>query len=140
MNTSRIVLFAHGSMDPSWTGTFERIAQTMKSAMGEDRVRLAYLQFATPTLSQVATEAVLDGVQNLYVLPLFLSSGGHVARDLPSIIVSARRSHPKLNIEVMMPVGEDARFATLVGTLIWEVLEREQLTGAGTGLMPGASA
>ena len=119
----RLLLFAHGSRDPRWRAPFEALEATLRCELGEDRVRLAYMEFAGPTLPDAAAEAVRDGVATLRVLPLFLSAGAHVATDIPAQTAEARRRQPTLTIEVLPPIGEDPRFVTLMKAVSRETLE-----------------
>ena len=118
----RLVLFAHGSSDPRWCETIERLTLRLAADCGQPSVRLAYLQLAPPTLHDVVAEAARDGVHRLCVLPVFLSSGGHVAQDVPPLVEDARRQFPHLEIELLPPIGEDPRFAQLVCQVASEAL------------------
>lgn len=112
--TTRLILLAHGSRDPRWRAPFERLEADLAAAIGVARVRLAYMEFAAPTLLDRAAEAERDGVTELRVLPLFLSAGAHVAHDIPAQVAEARGHHPGLRIEVLQPIGEHPRFASLL--------------------------
>jgi sirohydrochlorin cobaltochelatase len=113
-NKVRLLLFVHGSKDPRWRAPFERMTAELKKKVGEARVRLVYMEFAKPTLLDVAAEAAHDGVKYLKLLPLFLAGGAHVANDIPEQVGEVIRRHPSLRIEVLPPVGEDPRFAALL--------------------------
>lgn len=119
---TRLVLFAHGSRDPAWCRTVEDHLARCRDVHGDDRVRLAYMQFVSPAFEDVVAEAVRDGVERLEILPLFLSSGGHVDTDVPEIVGAASRRWPGIRIEIHEPVGEDPRFAELVVTRTGEIL------------------
>jgi sirohydrochlorin cobaltochelatase len=116
------VLFAHGSIDPRWRAPFEKLLADLQASRGEDAVRLAYMEFARPSLEDVAAEAARDGVSRLRVLPLFMAAGAHVAADIP---VQARlaRMHG-LDVEVLPPVGEHPRFAALLRELARDAMPR----------------
>ena len=110
----RLLLFVHGSRDPRWRAPFERMTADLQEKLGAGRVRLVYMEFAEPTLLDVADEAARDGVTRLRLLPLFLAGGAHVANDIPDQVGAVRSRHPELRIEVLPPVGEDPRFAALL--------------------------
>ena len=75
MAPSRLVILAHGSRDPRWRAPFETFVATLAADLGADKVRLAYMEFVTPTLADMAEEAMRDGVQQLKILPLFMAGG-----------------------------------------------------------------
>lgn len=114
MSLTQLVLFAHGSCDPRWRQPFEHLAFEMAQTLGHDRVRLAYMEFAGPTLMEVAEEAARRGVARLRILPLFFSAGAHVAEDIPFQVAAATRRFPQLQIDVLPPVGEHPRFNALL--------------------------
>jgi sirohydrochlorin cobaltochelatase len=114
MPQTRIILFAHGSRDPIWIETFERVALELAMEIGVESVALAYLEFALPSLADAVLDAAEDGVRKVKILPLFLSAGGHVSRDIPRLANAARREHPQLEIELLPPVGEYPVFRSMV--------------------------
>ncbi|HEY6572650.1 MAG TPA: CbiX/SirB N-terminal domain-containing protein [Candidatus Eisenbacteria bacterium] len=121
---TRLLLFAHGSRDPRWREPFERLEATLRAEQGDDRVRLAYMEFVPPTFLDAAADAERDGMTTLRVLPLFLSAGAHVAHDIPAQADEARARHPRLAIEVLPPIGEDPRFVALMKAATTEALCR----------------
>ena len=114
MNGNRLILFAHGSRDPVWLETFRRLARDMSAQLGADRIDLAFMEFSGPTLFDVLGDAETDGACDIKVLPLFLSAGGHVSRDIPRLIDSAKMRFPGLDIELLPPIGEYRSFSALV--------------------------
>jgi sirohydrochlorin cobaltochelatase len=116
----RLLLFVHGSRDPRWRAPFERMTAELQEKIGAGRVRLVYMEFAEPTLLDVAGEAARDGVSCLRLLPLFLAGGAHVANDIPEQVDEVIRRHPNLHIEVLPPVGEDPRFAAMLRDIATE--------------------
>jgi sirohydrochlorin cobaltochelatase len=116
----RLILFVHGSRDPRWRRPFEELTAGIQADVGRERVRLAYMEFAAPTLMDAAEGAVHDGVSRLRLFPIFLAGGAHVDRDIPEQISAVRARFPGLEIEVLPPVGEDPRFASLLRAIAVE--------------------
>ena len=122
MSSARLVLFAHGSIDPRWRAPFEKLLADLRESLGADAVRLAYMEFARPSLEDVAAEAVRDGVSKLRVLPLFMAAGAHVATDIPA---QAQRARSRgLDVEVLPPIGEHPRFVALLRELAADAMPR----------------
>jgi sirohydrochlorin cobaltochelatase len=115
MKGKRLILFAHGSRDPVWLETFRRLARELSSELGHDRIALAFMEFAGPTLGDALAEASDEGAHQIKLLPLFLSAGGHVSRDIPRLVDSAKLRFPELEIELLPPIGEYRSFSNLVG-------------------------
>jgi sirohydrochlorin cobaltochelatase len=117
-----LVLLAHGSKDPRWCIPFERIVNSVRGQSEKTAVRLAYMEFAEPTLMDVARECAGRQILHLRILPLFLSFGTHLATDVPEQVNRAKEQFPQLEVEVLAPVGEDPRFAGLIQQIVIETL------------------
>jgi len=111
---TRLVLFAHGSGDTRWRKPFEELHEDIATACGRETVRLAYMEFAPPSLHDVACEAHRDGIRTLRLLPLFMAGGAHLHRELPDLVTKVRAAYRDLVIEVLPAIGEHPRFQALL--------------------------
>jgi len=119
---SAAILLAHGSRDEKWREWFEQFAASLAGSLGEGRVRAAYLQLASPTLLEAVTAAAEEGFRQISVLPLFISAGGHVMRDVPLQVSAVQEKWDDLEITVLPRVGEDRGFVELVRQLVFEAI------------------
>ena len=117
-----LILLAHGSPDPRWLTPFEKLTETLKAACGNERVRLAYLEFTVPTLYEAASAAARSGFCHLRILPLFMAGGGHVDRDIPVQVEQLVWELPEVVIDILPPVGEDPRVVAAIGDIATEAL------------------
>ena len=113
MSDSRLVIFAHGSADSRWRLPFEELTASLSERHGADKVRLAYMEFAHPSLAEVAREAARDGKSRLRVLTLFLAAGGHMSEDIPLQVPAVQMSFPQVRIKLLQPIGEHPRVKEL---------------------------
>ena len=102
-----LILFAHGSSDPKWKKPFEDLLQKLESKLGKEKVCLAYLEKAKPSLMEVIKKAIDEEINQIKILPLFLSSGGHVDRDIPIQVNEIKKLFPEIKIEILEPIGEN---------------------------------
>jgi len=102
-----IALLVHGSKDQSWLLPFCELAQKVAEASGA-RVEIACLQFCLPTLAETLAKLAGGGATEVLVVPAFISSRGHVLKDVPKVVDEARRRFPGLRIEVAEALGEQA--------------------------------
>lgn len=109
-----LILIAHGSRDARWRNSVERVVDSLASELGPGRVRLAYMDCTPPTLLDVASEAVRDGVQRVRVLPLFLAPEGHVERDIEPIVADVRKALHPLTVELLPPLGQQPEFRAAI--------------------------
>jgi len=120
MPRSQLILFAHGSRDPRWRAPFLDLLENLRAELGRAGVSLAFMEFAEPTLMDVARDARGEGVEHLRLLPLFLAGGAHVAKDIPEQVAAVEKACPGLKVEVLDPVGEDPRFVELIARIARE--------------------
>jgi sirohydrochlorin cobaltochelatase len=125
-----LILIAHGSRDPRWRSSVERVVRSLRLDLGEDSVRLAYMERTPPTLVDVVADAVARGVTRLKVLPLFLAEEGHVERDIRPLVDAARRAFPEAEIDQLPPVGQDPEFRDALARIAQRTLEQ---TGVVSG-------
>lgn len=105
-----LVLVAHGSRDPAWRASVEVIVERLERDLGPDRVRLAYMDCAPPTLHDVVSGAAHAGVVSFRVLPLFLAPQGHVEKDVRPLTEDVRRAWPELDIELLPALGQQPEY------------------------------
>jgi sirohydrochlorin cobaltochelatase len=109
-----LILFAHGARDPRWAAPFEAVAERVRAQRPDAPVRLAFLEFMTPSLPNAAADLVLAGCGHVAVLPMFLGAGGHVRKDLPLLMDALRAAHPATAFTLHTAVGEiDAVMAAM---------------------------
>ena len=104
--TRAILLFAHGARDPRWALPFEAIVQRIAARAPGLPVRLAFLEFMAPTLPEAGDALVMQGCDEIEVVPLFLGAGGHVRKDLPELLARLRQAHPGSTWLLRPAIGE----------------------------------
>lgn len=101
-----LILFAHGARDPRWSAPFEAVAALVRTQRPDLPVRLAFLEFMTPSLPEAAQALYEQGCRRLCVLPMFLGVGGHVRKDLPALLEAISLAHPDLSVRLSPAIGE----------------------------------
>ena len=115
------MLFAHGSRDPEWAQPFSVIAKRLAENF---EVRLAYLEAMRPSLDEAIASLVAGGASSVRVVPVFLGSGGHVKRDLPRLVATAKSAHPDIDIALENPIGEEPAVLEAIAAAIVRTLAR----------------
>lgn len=108
MNTSAMILFAHGARSAGWAAPFERLRALTRARLPGVAVELAFLELMEPRLPALTAQLVADGATRITIVPVFLGQGGHVLRDLPLLVAQLRLDHPGVVIEVVAAAGENA--------------------------------
>ena len=109
-----VLLFAHGARDARWAAPFEAVARQVSALRPEASVRLAFLEFMSPTLADAGAALVEDGCRVVHVVPLFLGAGGHVRKDVPQLLDELRSGHRDITFALHTAIGEhDAVIAAM---------------------------
>lgn len=104
----RIILIGHGSPKKE-ANNIELIGSLLHKTMHPDCnkgcVKVAYLQFGEPDISEAIRDCVLKGAKKIIIHPYFLSRGMHVTKDIPEIIKEAERIYPDVEFLYTEPLG-----------------------------------
>ncbi|MBL8326335.1 MAG: CbiX/SirB N-terminal domain-containing protein [Rubrivivax sp.] len=119
-----LILFAHGARDPAWAAPFEAVAARLRALSPGLAVRLAFLEFMTPTLGEAGSELVGAGCGSVAVVPMFLGTGGHVRRDLPRQLAQMQAAHPAVTFTLHAAIGEVASVHEAMAVAIMGGLDR----------------
>lgn len=101
-----LLLFAHGARDAAWARPFDAVVEQLRAARPDIEVRLAFLEFMSPTLADAGQALVAAGCDTIDVVPMFLGAGGHVRKDVPQLLDALRAAHPHLGVTLRPAIGE----------------------------------
>jgi sirohydrochlorin cobaltochelatase len=101
-----LLLFAHGARDANWALPFEAVAGLVRKQRPDMPVRLAFLEFMSPTLREAGNELAALGCTQVAVVPLFLGAGGHVRKDLPALLSDLAQAHAGVSWKLQPAIGE----------------------------------
>lgn len=116
-----IILIGHGSpkKDANNIETMGRLLHRMiHPDCSKGCVRVAYLQFAKPVLSDTIKESVLNGAKKIIIHPYFLISGMHVTKDIPEMIKEAKRMYPDVEFIYTEPLGIHEKLVQVIAERI----------------------
>ena len=117
MKTGIIILF-HGSRAEGADDAVRRIIAEVRQRGGYDIVTEAFLQHASPGLSESVQRCVQQQVGKIVIVPFFMQSGAHVTKDIPAIVEEARKRHPAVAFKVTDFVGSHPLITEIVLDLI----------------------
>lgn len=107
MSFDAAILFAHGAPDSRWGQPFFAMRDLLRARLGDVQVGLAFMEYASPTLSDTVSELHAAGARRMLLVPVFLSGGGHVLKDLPGLVAAEKERHPDLDLVVSGAIGEE---------------------------------
>jgi sirohydrochlorin ferrochelatase len=108
-----VIIVDHGSRQPDANRTLEDVARLVQ-AQTANRVYVAHMELAEPSLGQAFDAAVSDGAGFIIVVPYFLSPGRHSQEDIPRMCEEAAARHPNVRWHCAAPIGLDKMMADLV--------------------------
>ena len=107
-----LVLVAHGTSSPCGLSTVEGVAARVRTARPGLPVSLCYVDVVRPRLSDVLESMLGPAV----VVPLLLSTGFHVRRDIPAAVAVGRGPR----VVVAPPLGPDRALAVALADRLRE--------------------
>jgi sirohydrochlorin cobaltochelatase len=102
-----LVLFGHGARDARWAEPLERVLALLGQRAPAIPVVLGFLEIMTPDLEGAVRQLVNEGCDDIRIVPMFLGQGGHVRRDLPSLVAALHQAFPGKHLHISAPVGDD---------------------------------
>lgn len=119
MKRRGIILIDHGSRRDEANAALKTMAGYLEEALpAELAVKIAHMELLPPTLEDAARALVNDGVDEIAVLPYFLSEGRHVSEDIPQQIEAIAAKLPELKLTLLGPLGPDRALAELIASRI----------------------
>ena len=115
-----LILFAHGSRDPSWASSLESLSKEVRAIDPQREVRTAFLELQAPDLPTVIDE-MAPRHTHLDICPVFWAATGHVRRDVPALLEAARRHHPDLTLRLLPALSDLPGLLGFVARAIGEV-------------------
>lgn len=115
-----IMIIGHGSK-LEYNSNIIKLNAKRLSDMGYENVRYAFNEFNDPTIETVLEEMLDSGVEEVLVLPLFMSLGDHLKNDVPPKIhlvdgmPEGTYSHKGRDVRIcyLPPVGSDPRLTEI---------------------------
>jgi sirohydrochlorin cobaltochelatase len=101
-----VILFAHGARDTRWSETLAELRQRVHARCQDAHVSVAFLEFQPPNLETALADTIALGCTGIDVVPIFWANGGHVANDLPPLLVRVREQHRQTEINLLPVLSE----------------------------------
>ena len=113
-----LLIVAHGSRRDASNEEVRvlatRVAEHLQLAA--DNVQVAFFELATPSIESALDACFNNGVDEVSVLPYFLSSGTHVVNDVPREIAAMQEKWPDKIIKVLPHIGAAETMVSLIAS------------------------
>lgn len=104
MNTTALIVFAHGSRVESANQAVRAVCADLARAGGYPLVEAAFLELGRPSLEEAVDLLVGQGAGRIIVLPYFLTLGTHMERDLPRLAEAISIKYKGLQLSIAPPL------------------------------------
>lgn len=113
---NQLLIVAHGSRREASNEEVRVLASQVAKHLQvpADQVQVAFLELALPSIETALDDCFKQGVNEVSVLPYFLSSGNHVVSDVPREIAAVQTKWPDKVIKVLPHIGAADNMINLI--------------------------
>ncbi len=112
-----LVLVAHGSRRESSNEEVRHVAAQLAEVGGQyERVMAAFLELAEPLIPDGVQQCLDAGMDEVVVLPYFLSAGRHVVEDIPAEVAKVNNV-TQATVRIAPYLGSAQGLATILLSL-----------------------
>ncbi len=119
-----LVLIAHGSRSPQASAEIQHFTAGLNTRFSATyySCKPAFLEMASPSITDCVTQMHQDGIKEVHLLPYFLSSGVHVTQDIPEIAAELAQKFPHLRIKILPAIGLMPQMSDVVAAMVDDVM------------------
>ncbi|WP_339044955.1 CbiX/SirB N-terminal domain-containing protein [Candidatus Zinderia endosymbiont of Aphrophora alni] len=103
-----LILLSHGSKNKNWIKIFKKIKKIIKLNINTINIYLAFLTKTKPNIYTVIKNNIKLKINKIIIIPIFLSNGLHIKKDLPKIIKKIKKKY-SLNIKICDIITKDKK-------------------------------
>lgn len=118
-----IIVLGHGSRRLEANKEVETIAQMLAQRQKNCLVQAAFAEFAEPNLEKAANILVQQQVKEIIIVPLFLTVGNHLHRDIPNRVDQLSALYPQIHFKETKHLGADVLIVQLLEKRISEITD-----------------
>jgi sirohydrochlorin ferrochelatase len=105
MPRTALLLIAHGSRQEEANADLHHVVAELRRK-GRAIVEPSFLELAGPTIAEAGEACVRQGVEEVVLVPYFLSAGVHVRRDLTVARNELAERFPSIRFRLAEPLGQ----------------------------------
>jgi sirohydrochlorin ferrochelatase len=114
MNSTALLLIAHGSRRAEANADLEHLAEVLRGRGEFAVIQPSYLELCEPDIVGGGEICVANGAERVVMLPYFLSAGRHVVEDLTAARDKLAKGHPDVSFVLAEPLGRHPLLADIV--------------------------
>jgi len=108
-----IIILGHGSRREDANDEIREITQKLKKKNPTGIYEVAFLEFGKPSLVDAIEGLLEEGVEKVVIMPMFLTVGNHMHRDIPGKILRLKTTYPNVKFVFAQHLGPDDRIVEI---------------------------
>jgi sirohydrochlorin ferrochelatase len=121
-----IIILGHGSRREDANLEIREFTDKLREKNPDVNYQVAFLEFAQPSLDGAVEQLLKDEqVKKIIIMPLFLTVGNHMHRNIPDRIWKMKNTYPKIKFALAPHLGLDYRMMDVVQDRIKDNRELE---------------
>lgn len=111
-----LLIVAHGSRRAESNDEIRALASQVAAQSGDSYgyVSSAFLELAEPSIPDGIQQCIDHGVEEITIMPFFLSAGRHVVTDVPELVQAKQREYPHIRIRMAPYLGVSSLMPSLI--------------------------
>ena len=109
-----VVLLGHGSIRESANVEVRAMWAMMQEQLPDLDIRGSFVEVAEPALEQVIEQLANEQVEQIVIVPMFLTRGNHLSNGIPRILDAMTEKYPNIKIDLTKHLGADPLLAEII--------------------------
>ena len=109
-----VVLLGHGSIRESANVEVRAMWAMMQEQLPDLDIRGSFVEVAEPALEQVIEQLANEEVEQIVIVPMFLTRGNHLSNGIPRILDAMTEKYPNIKIDLTQHLGADPLLAEII--------------------------
>ena len=109
-----VVLLGHGSIRESANVEVRAMWAMMQAQLPDLDIRGSFVEVAEPALEQVIEQLANEQVEQIVIVPMFLTRGNHLSNGIPRILDAMAEKYPNIKIDLTKHLGADPLLAEII--------------------------
>ena len=109
-----VVLLGHGSIRESANVEVRAMWAMMQEQLPDLDIRGSFVEVAEPALEQVIEQLANEEVEQIVIVPMFLTRGNHLSNGIPRILDAMTEKYPNIKIDLTKHLGADPLLAEII--------------------------
>lgn len=115
-----VILLGHGSIREAANVEVRGMWDILAEQLPELNITGSFVEVAEPTLEQEIGRLAAEGVEQIVIVPMFLTRGQHLSNGIPRILETMRKKYPSIEINLTRHLGVDPLLAEIIKNRLLE--------------------